>query len=125
MFRFTHSPHTPQLLLLLLLAALCTSGSSGFYATGSEIGHNKDLLDPNVRDWGDYSDLVHIEAKRSKEEEHGDQNGAAEPSSSLAPELAFLAEFAGEMGPVSGRRVCVPSQNPQHCPSFQGRGACG
>lgn len=93
MFGFTNSPHT----LLLLLAALCSSGSSG-----SEIGHRKEQLDPNVRDWGDYSDLVHVDPRRSKEEEHGDRSGAGEPSSSLAPELDFLAEFAGETSPMIG-----------------------
>lgn len=93
MFRFTHSVHA-----VLMLAALCSSGSSGFYPTGSE----KDLLDPNVRDWGDYSDLIHVEPRRSKEEEHGDKNRAGELSSSLAPELDFLAEFAGEMSPTLG-----------------------
>lgn len=77
MFRFA---------LLLLLAALCGSGSSGFHPS------RKDLLDPNVRDWGDYSDLIQVEPRRGTEEERG----AGEPSSGLAPELDFLAEFAGE-----------------------------
>lgn len=98
MFRFAKSPHT----LLLLLAALGSSGSAGFYPTGSEIGQRKDQLDPNVRDWGDYSDLVHVEPRRSKEEEHGDKTGGGELSSSLAPELDFLAEFAGEASPTMG-----------------------
>lgn len=95
-----HLPNSAR--ALLLLAALCTSGSSGFYPTGSEMGYRKDLLDPNVRDWGDYSDLIQVEPKWSKEEEHGDKTGAGEPSSSLAPELDFLAEFAGEMSPTIG-----------------------
>lgn len=95
MFRFTNSPH-----LLLLLAALCSAASSGFYPTGSQIGPRKDLLDPNVRDWGDYSDLIHVEPRKSPEEEDGGKSGAGEASSSLAPELDFLAEFAGERSPM-------------------------
>lgn len=106
MFRFANSPHALLLLLLslllLLLAALCSSASSGSRPTGSEIGHRKDLLDPNVRDWGDYSDLIHVEPGRNKEEEHGDKNRAGAPWSGLAPELDFLAEFAGERSPVVG-----------------------
>lgn len=77
---------------LLLLAAACSSGSSGFHPSRSQGAHKKDLLDPNVRDWGDYSDLIQVEPRRSTEEERG----AGEPPSSLAPELDFLAEFAGE-----------------------------
>lgn len=91
MLRFTKTPHA-----LLLLAALCSSGSLGFYPS------SKDLLDPNVRDWGDYSDLDQVEPRRSEEEEHGDKKGAGEPSSSQAPELDFLAEFAGEMSHMIG-----------------------
>lgn len=81
---------------LLLLAALCSSGSSGFHPSRSQ----KDLLDPNVRDWGDYSDLIQVEPRRGTEEERG----AGEPSSGLAPELDFLAEFAGEPSHVT---MCV------------------
>eukprot|EP00066_Takifugu_rubripes_P013990 XP_011603256.1 PREDICTED: coiled-coil domain-containing protein 80-like [Takifugu rubripes] len=86
---------------LLLLAAAC---SSGFDPSRSQGAHKKDLLDPNVRDWGDYSDLIQVEPRGSAEEE----GGAGEPSSSLAPELDFLAEFAGK------RRLWVitaPSHN--------------
>lgn len=79
-----------RLALLLLAAAACSSGSSGFHPSRSQGAHEKDLLDPNVRDWGDYSDLIQ-EPGRSTEEERG-----AGPS--LAPELDFLAEFAGETG---------------------------
>lgn len=93
MFRFPN----PARALLLLLAALSSPASSGFSPTGSATAHRKDVLDPNVRDWGDYSDLIQVEPSRSKEEEHGDKSGGGELSSSLAPELDFLAEFAGEM----------------------------
>lgn len=105
---------------VLLLAALWTCGSCGLYSTGSEIAHRKEWLDPNVRDWGDYSDLVEVEPSRSKEEEHGDKSGAEELSSGLAPELRFLAEFAGEIH--DHLSVCVKSQR---CPSFQVKGVCG
>lgn len=98
---------------LLLLAAAC---SSGFHPSRSQGAHKKDLLDPNVRDWGDYSDLIQVEPRRSRDEERG----AGEPSSSLAPELDFLAEFAGE-----SRDVCVSSPKPRHRPSPQVRGVCG
>lgn len=93
MFRF---PNPARALLLLLLAALSNPASSGFFPTGSAMAHRKDVLDPNVRDWGDYSDLIQVEPS-SKEEDHGDKSGGGELSSSLAPELDFLAEFAGEM----------------------------
>ncbi|XP_047424945.1 coiled-coil domain-containing protein 80 [Mugil cephalus] len=59
----------------------------------------KDNWDPNVRDWGDYSDLPPgIEHGLGLEEDskHGDNRGVGESSSSLAPELDFLAEFAGK-----------------------------
>lgn len=55
-------------------------------------------LDPNVRDWGDYSDLpAGIERGLGLEEdtEHEDNRGAGEPSFNLAPEQDFLADFAG------------------------------
>ncbi|XP_007566870.1 coiled-coil domain-containing protein 80 [Poecilia latipinna] len=59
----------------------------------------KSDLDPNVRDWGDYSDLsagiehgLGLEEDREQEE----NRGVREPSSNLAPELDFLADFAGK-----------------------------
>ncbi|XP_028273023.1 coiled-coil domain-containing protein 80 isoform X2 [Parambassis ranga] len=60
---------------------------------------SKDQLDPNVRDWGDYSDLPPgIEHGLGLEEDgtDGANRGGGVSSSSLAPELDFLAEFAGK-----------------------------
>lgn len=60
---------------------------------------SKDQLDPNVRDWGDYSDLPPgIEHGLGLEEDgtDGANRGGGESSSSLAPELDFLADFAGK-----------------------------
>ncbi|TNM91887.1 hypothetical protein fugu_018899 [Takifugu bimaculatus] len=78
---------------LLLLAAAC---SSGFDPSRSQGAHKKDLLDPNTSfRWSPGG----AQKKRG---------GAGEPSSSLAPELDFLAEFAGK------RRLWVitaPSHN--------------
>ncbi|KAK2819062.1 hypothetical protein Q5P01_024623 [Channa striata] len=56
-------------------------------------------LDPNVKDWGDYSDIPPgIEQGLGLDEdgEHGHSRGVGESSFSLAPELDFLAEFAGK-----------------------------
>lgn len=58
----------------------------------------KDQLDPNVKDWGDYSDLpLGVEQGLGLEEdrEEGDRRGAG-GSTNLAPELDFLADFAGK-----------------------------
>ncbi|KAM9841684.1 coiled-coil domain-containing protein 80 [Aulostomus maculatus] len=60
---------------------------------------SKDHLDPNVRDWGDYSDLppgIEQGLGLEDEREHVDNRGAGGSSSSLAPELDFLADFAGK-----------------------------
>lgn len=60
-------------------------------------GKSKDHLDPNVKEWGDYSDLpVGMEQGLGLDEDHADNRGAKESSSSLAPELDFLADFAGK-----------------------------
>ncbi|XP_023123839.2 coiled-coil domain-containing protein 80 [Amphiprion ocellaris] len=59
----------------------------------------KHQLDPNVRDWGDYSDLppgIEHGLGLEEESEHGENRGVGETSSSLAPELDFLADFAGK-----------------------------
>lgn len=59
----------------------------------------KHQLDPNVRDWGDYSDLppgIEFGLGLEGDNEHGENTGVGESSSSLAPELDFLAEFSGK-----------------------------
>ncbi|GLD55233.1 coiled-coil domain-containing protein 80-like protein [Lates japonicus] len=86
---------------LLLFAALWSLSYPGVLTAWPGIGHSKpkDQLDPNVRDWGDYSDLPPgIEQGLGLDEdgEHGGDRGAGESSSNLAPELDFLAEFAGK-----------------------------
>ncbi|KAM3874346.1 coiled-coil domain-containing protein 80 [Diretmus argenteus] len=66
---------------------------------GMDRSQPKDKLDPNVRDWGDYSDLPPgLEHGLGLDEdiEKGENRGVEEPSSSLAPELDFLADFAGK-----------------------------
>lgn len=58
-----------------------------------------ELLDPNVRDWGDYSDLPPgIEHGLGLEEkvEDGYNREVGGSSSNLAPEMDFLADFAGK-----------------------------
>ncbi|XP_030004348.1 coiled-coil domain-containing protein 80 isoform X2 [Sphaeramia orbicularis] len=58
-----------------------------------------EYLDPNIRDWGDYSDLVPgVEQGLGLDgdAEHGDTRGGGEVTTSLASELDFLAEFAGK-----------------------------
>ncbi|XP_071322866.1 coiled-coil domain-containing protein 80 [Trachinotus anak] len=89
---------------LLLFVALWSLSYLSFLAAWPGIGQSKpkNQLDPNVRDWGDYSDLPPgIEQGLGLDEdgehgEHGDNRGFGGSSSSLAPELDFLAEFAGK-----------------------------
>ncbi|XP_023257288.1 coiled-coil domain-containing protein 80-like [Seriola lalandi dorsalis] len=86
---------------LLLFVALWSLSYLSFLAAWPGIGRSKpkDQLDPNVKDWGDYSDLPPgIEQGLGLDEdgEHGDNRGLVGSSSSLAPELDFLAEFAGK-----------------------------
>lgn len=85
---------------LMLLAALWSLLSLGSFTawSGGPGSKAKDQLDPNVRDWGDYSDIpdgilhgLGLEEDREPE----DSRGAGEPSSYLAPELDFLVDFAG------------------------------
>ncbi|CAL8321362.1 unnamed protein product [Lota lota] len=60
-------------------------------------GQSKDHLDPNTRDWGDYSDLqglghgLGLDSDREEED-----RGREESSSSLSPEQDFLSDFAGK-----------------------------
>ncbi|XP_069015771.1 coiled-coil domain-containing protein 80 [Embiotoca jacksoni] len=87
---------------LLLFAALWSLSYPSLLSAWPGIASSKpkDHLDPNVRDWGDYSDLPPgIEHGLGLEEdhgEHGDNRGVGESSSSLATELDFLADFAGK-----------------------------
>lgn len=94
MFHFYKS-HWP----LLLFAALWSLSYPSLLTAWPGISRSKpkDQLDPNVRDWGDYSDLPPgIEHGLGLDEEHGNNRGVGESSSSLAPELDFLADFAGK-----------------------------
>lgn len=96
MFHFRNSHWT-----LLLFAALWSLSYASLLTAWSGIGSSKpkDQLDPNVRDWGDYSDLPPgIEQGLGLDENggHGDSRGVGESSSSLALELDFLADFAGK-----------------------------
>ncbi|TDH01992.1 hypothetical protein EPR50_G00168330 [Perca flavescens] len=94
MFHFYKS-HLP----LLLFAALWSLSYPSLLTAWPGISRSKpkDQLDPNVRDWGDYSDLPPgIEQGLGLDEEHGDNRGVGESSSSLATELDFLADFAGK-----------------------------
>ncbi|KAL7376339.1 hypothetical protein ABVT39_005991 [Epinephelus coioides] len=84
---------------LLLFAALWSLSYPSLLTAWPGIGRSKpkDQLDPNVRDWGDYSDLPPgIEQGLGLEEEHVDNRRVVESSLSLAPELDFLADFAGK-----------------------------
>uniref|UniRef100_UPI0037E93142 coiled-coil domain-containing protein 80 n=1 Tax=Semicossyphus pulcher TaxID=241346 RepID=UPI0037E93142 len=96
MFRFNRSR-----LPLLLFAALWSLSYPGLLTAWPGISRSKpkDQLDPNVRDWGDYSDLPPaIEQGLGLDEEgdRGDNRRLGGSSSSLAPELDFLADFAGK-----------------------------
>nr|XP_015796375.2 coiled-coil domain-containing protein 80 [Nothobranchius furzeri] len=78
-----------------LLSLMCLSSVTAW--PGIPGNKPKDHLDPNVRDWGDYSDLpAEIEHGLGLVEDREDNRGAGESSSNLAPELDFLADFAGK-----------------------------
>lgn len=92
---------------LLLFAALWSLSYPSLLTAWPGISRSKpkDQLDPNVKEWGDYSDLPPgIEQGLGLDEdgEHGDNRGVGESSSSLAPELDFLADFAGKINEVTG-----------------------
>ncbi|XP_034566111.1 coiled-coil domain-containing protein 80 [Notolabrus celidotus] len=96
MFHFNHSYWS-----LLLFAALWSLSYPGLLSAWPGISRSKprDQKDPNVRDWGDYSDLPPgIEQGLGLDEDrgHGDNRGVGESSSSLLPEQDFLADFAGK-----------------------------
>ena len=96
---------------LLLFAGLWSLSCSNSLTAWSSVGQSKpkDQLDPNVRDWGDYSDLplgIKQASESDKEGEHGNKRRAEESSSSLAPELDFLAEFTGKAN-KSNQLMCL------------------
>ncbi|CAN9504935.1 unnamed protein product [Ophioblennius macclurei] len=100
MFRF----HTSQ--YLLFFAAFWSFGFPGSldaWSSGIHGTKSKDQLDPNVRDWGDYSDLppgvehgLGLEGEGEGDSKQRGNKRVEEPSSGLAPELDFLADFAGK-----------------------------
>ncbi|XP_076020130.1 coiled-coil domain-containing protein 80 [Genypterus blacodes] len=97
MFSFYHSHW-----LLLLFVALWSLSYPSLLTAWPRVGRSKakDELDPNVRDWGDYSDLPpgveHGLGLEEDNREEGESRGAPDPSSGLEPELDFLADFAGK-----------------------------
>lgn len=98
MLRLGNTHRILPLPLLLLLAALWSPGATSRAWSG--LGSSKD---PNVRDWGDYSDLptavLQGPEKDRTTHNHGGAGGAGGSTSwslPLAPELDFLAEFAGK-----------------------------
>lgn len=94
-----------SLLLLLLLAALWRPGATSRAWSGL-----RSSKDPNVRDWGDYSDLpaaVHQgPEKGGTTHDHGGAGGSTSWNLPLAPELDFLAEFAGKSKLTSLADLC-------------------
>lgn len=139
MLRLGNTHRILPLPLLLLLAALWSTGATSRAWSGH--GSSKD---PNVRDWGDYSDLpaavLQGPGKDRTTHNHGGAGGAGGATGStswslpLAPELDFLAEFAGKSKLTSLADVCwffdffaFGFQHQQHhsCPSLQARSVCG
>ena len=107
-----YTSHLHLLLFAVLWSLSFPSLLSAWQGTGRS--KPKDQLDPNVRDWGDYSDLPPgIEQGLGLDEEvqHADNRGAGETTSSLAPELDFLAEFAGKR---TDQLMCVFVRLPTH-----------
>lgn len=98
MLRLGNTHRILPLPLLLLLAALWSPSATSRAWSG--LSSSKD---PNVRDWGDYSDLpaavLQGPGKDRTTHNHGGAGGATGSTSwslPLAPELDFLAEFAGK-----------------------------
>ncbi|KAM9306406.1 coiled-coil domain-containing protein 80 isoform 2-T2 [Pholidichthys leucotaenia] len=82
---------------LLLFAALWSLTVPGVLRAWPSIDgtKSKDQLDPNVRDWGDYSDLplgIGQGLGLEEDREHGDNRGDREPLSGFPPELDFLGK---------------------------------
>ncbi|XP_038139594.1 coiled-coil domain-containing protein 80 [Cyprinodon tularosa] len=96
--RMLHFSTSQHLVLLVLMWSLsCTSLITAW--PGIPRSKPKADLDPNVRDWGDYSDVpTGMEHGLGLEEdrENEDNRGVREPSSNLTPELDFLADFTGK-----------------------------
>lgn len=93
MLRFPTSHYLMVAALWSLLSLGSLTAWPGF--PGSKA---KDQLDPNVRDWGDYSDIpdgIQHGLGLEEDRESEDNRGAGETSSRLAPELDMLADFAG------------------------------
>uniref|UniRef100_G3PZ08 Coiled-coil domain containing 80 like 2 n=1 Tax=Gasterosteus aculeatus aculeatus TaxID=481459 RepID=G3PZ08_GASAC len=88
-----HKFHLPLLLLAVLWSC------PGWLTAWPGISRSKPpkgQLDPNVKEWGDYSDLPPgIEHGLDLEEDHAGNRGVGKSSVSLAPELDFLTDFAG------------------------------
>ncbi|XP_077944007.1 coiled-coil domain-containing protein 80 [Gasterosteus aculeatus] len=88
-----HKFHSPLLLLAVLWSC------PGWLTAWPGISRSKPpkgQLDPNVKEWGDYSDLPPgIEHGSELEEDHAGNRGVGKSSVSLAPELDFLTDFAG------------------------------
>ncbi|XP_067431060.1 coiled-coil domain-containing protein 80 [Thunnus thynnus] len=92
-----YNTHWPLLLFAALWSLCCPSLVTAWQ--GIARSKPKDQFDPNVRDWGDYSDLppgIELGLGLDGDREHGNNRGGGESSSSLAPELDFLADFAGK-----------------------------
>ena len=86
---------------MLLFAALWSLSYPVFLTAWPGIagGKPKHKLDPNIKDWGDYSDLppgMEHGLGLEEDRDHDDNRGGGESSSSLAPELDFLVDFAGK-----------------------------
>ncbi|KAM9734410.1 coiled-coil domain-containing protein 80 [Menidia menidia] len=95
--RMLHFHTSNYLVLLFALWSLSYPGLLTAWpgVAGSKPKHE---LDPNVRDWGDYSDLppgMEHGLELEEDREHEDNRGVGE-TSSLVPELDFLADFAGK-----------------------------
>ncbi|XP_041825149.1 coiled-coil domain-containing protein 80 [Melanotaenia boesemani] len=86
---------------LMSFAALWSLTYLGLLAAWPNIAGTKPKhqFDPNVRDWGDYSDLppkTEFGLWLEEDSEREENRGVGESLSSLAPELDFLAEFLGK-----------------------------
>ncbi|XP_057675835.1 coiled-coil domain-containing protein 80 [Corythoichthys intestinalis] len=86
----------------LVVAALWSVSHTRSLAARSSVSSSKSksLLDPNVKEWGDYSDLP-SEMERGlglgEDRQNGNNNREGGGlSSSLTPELEFLSDFAGK-----------------------------
>ena len=82
---------------MLVLLWVCNYSTLLAARTGKRQSQSKEHLDPNVREWGDYSDLEGLAQGLGLDEdrEPEENRGIDDPSSNLAPELDFLANFAG------------------------------